>query len=64
MDCNRSHQHNTFLDTHCLKVRVIQLQGFLSFANVGQLFDVISLSMLKCTSLWPPSHTYIAHCIS
>eukprot|EP01036_Dinobryon_divergens_P031283 gene31283-40653_t len=43
----RSHQHNKFLDTHCLKVRVIQLQGFLSFANVGQLFDVISLSMLK-----------------
>jgi len=44
---SRSHQHMRYLDTHCLKARVIQLQGFLSFANVGQLLDVISLSMLK-----------------
>ena len=44
---SRSHQHMRYLDTHCLKARVIQLQGFLSFANVEQLHDVISLSMLK-----------------
>ena len=44
--CGRSHEHQQYLDTHCLQARVIQLQGFLSFANVGQLFDVLSLSML------------------
>ena len=46
-----------YLDTHCLKARVIQLQGFLSFANVGQLLDVISLSMLK------RKDTYAAHTV-
>lgn len=43
----RSHQHNNYLDKNCFKIRIIQLQGFLSFANVGQLFDVITLSILQ-----------------
>jgi MFS superfamily sulfate permease-like transporter len=45
----RSHQHSYYLDTHCESIKIIQLQGFLSFANIGQLFDLISKCILKST---------------
>lgn len=38
----RSIQHSKYLDENSSKICVIQLQGVLSFANVGQLFDLLT----------------------
>ena len=42
----RSHVHSKYLDKHSNELKIIQLHGFLSFSNIGQLFDIIVYNIL------------------